>query len=112
MRSKGALCHVVVLIAAWLFASCGEGVESGYRESTAARYIPTIHLVVDHEYGATNPAVGYRSIGMGYPIQSDRPMERDTIILIRQFYGIPNAHRQQFAEAGLYASSMVFPFGT
>lgn len=78
----------------------GEGVESGYRESTEARYIPTIHLVVDHEYGATDPAVGYRSIGMGYHIQSDRPMERDTVILMRQFYGIPNAHLQQYAEAG------------
>ena len=90
----------VVLIAVWLFTGCGEGAEIGYRESTEARYIPTIHLVVDHEYGATDPTVGYRSIGMGYHIQSDRPMERDTIILMRQFYGIPNAHLQQYSEAG------------
>ena len=100
MRSKNALCQAVVLIAVWLLTGCGEGFDSGYRESTEARYIPTIHLVVDHEYGATDPAVGYRSIGMGYHIQSDRPMERDTFILMRQFYGIPNAHLQQYAEAG------------
>ena len=100
MRSKGALCHVVVLIAAWLFASCGEGVESGYRESTEVSRVPTVHLVVDHEYGDTIPEFGYRSIGMGYHIQSDRPMERDTFILMRQFNGIPTAHLQQYAEAG------------
>ena len=90
-ESKSALRQAFVMIAAWLLAACGDEGDSGYRESTVTNRVPTLHLVIDHEDSRVTG--DWRQINMDYHIQSDRPMERDTLVLVRQLYAFPESVR-------------------
>lgn len=86
---------ILLTICGVVISGCSETVDSTYRESSESRSVPTIHLVVDEKrddfipgsqrsvYRPTSIHSNNRSVFVQYHVQADRPMEKDTFVLVR-----------------------------
>ena len=77
---------ILLTICGLLISGCGEAIDSTYRESSETQNVPTLHLVLDSESSSESLAsscIGMvRSVEMDCHVQSDRPVERDTYVLV------------------------------
>ena len=77
---------ILWIICGLIISGCGEAVDSTYRESSETQNVPTLHLVLDSESSSESLAsscIGMvRSVEMDCHVQSNRPIERDTYVLV------------------------------
>ena len=77
---------ILLLICGLIISGCSESIDSPYRESGETQNVPTLHLVVDSEDLSESPnsscAAGARSVRIDCHVQSDRPVEHDTVVLV------------------------------
>ena len=74
---------VLSVICAVVISGCSEAGDSTYRESSEARNVPTLHLVIDAKH-SNSEAGDIREVAMEYHVQSNRPLQQDTFVLVRE----------------------------
>lgn len=74
---------ILLTICGVVISGCSEAADSTYRESGESRRVPTIHLVVDNLESFAYNDTSERGVRMQYHVQADRPMEKDTFVVVR-----------------------------